>query len=327
MLREPDIAAMTARSLVFALTVSALAACASPDAPDDRAVPIRTAAVEADDFSVPADSFGAYWYQGLAEITSYDLEQARYGEIHPGEAVLIYVTEPFLEDEQVKADDPDAEGAVTVLKLNATRNFLTGVYPYSMMMSVFTPVQREEHGPTLKVTATSQEWCGHTFTQLGRIADGYRLQLFSYFESEGDQDRTLDSALLEDGLWTTLRLNPDALPTGELRLVPGTIYQRLSHLDLEPHAATATLSDDPEAPGLQLYTLTYPDLDRTLTIRFTADFPHTIEGWTETRRSGFGPDAQVLTTTATRRARDLMAYWSLNSRADVPLREALGLDG
>jgi hypothetical protein len=317
---------MTARLFVLALTLPAVAACSSPDAPDGRALPIRTAAVEADDFSVPPDSFGAYWYQGLAEITSYDLEQARYGEIHPGEAVLIYVTEPFLEDEQVKADDADAAGAVTVLKLNATREFLTGVYPYSMMTSVFTPVQREQHGPTLKVTATSQEWCGHTFTQLNRVADGYRLRLFSYFESEGDQDRTLDGALLEDGLWTTLRLNPDALPTGQVRLVPGTIYQRLSHLDLEPQTATASLADDPEDPGLRLYTLVYPDLDRTLTIRFTADFPHTVEGWTEVRRSGFGPDAETLTTTATRRERDMLAYWSRNKRADVPLREALGLD-
>jgi hypothetical protein len=315
---------MPRRLLVLTFALSTLAACSSPDPVGDGGVPVRTATVPAG-FSVPADEFGDYWYQGLAEITSYDLEQARYGEVHPGEAVLIYVTEPFLQGEQVKADDPDADGAVTVLKLNATRTFLTGVYPYSMMTSVFTPVQRAEHGPTLKVTATSQEWCGHTFTQLNRTADGYRMRLFSYFESEGDQDRTLGGALLEDGLWTTLRLNPDALPTGDVRLVPGTVYQRLSHLDLEPHAATATLAADPETPGLGRYTLTYPDLDRTLTIRFSADFPHTIEGWTETRRSG--PGAEILTTTATRRARDLMAYWSLNGRADVGLREALGLDG
>jgi hypothetical protein len=313
---------MFLRPFALALVLS-LAACSSPDA-TEPGVPVRAAAFDesADDVSVPADSFAAHWYQGLAEITSYDLEQARYGEIHPGEAVLIFVTEPFLEAEQVKADDPNADGAVTVLKMNATRTFLTGVYPYSMMTSVFTPVQRAEHGPTLKVTTSSQEWCGHTFTQVNRIAEGYRLQLFSYFEGEGDQDRTL-GAPLEDGLWTVLRLNPDALPTGALTLVPGTIYQRLSHLDLEPHAATATLTD--AGAGLRTYTLTYPDLDRTLAITFTAAFPHTIEGWTETARSGFGANARTLTTTATRRGREMMAYWSLNGRADVPRREALGL--
>ena len=239
---------MTLRVSLLSLFL-ALAACSSPDEAGP-AVPVRTAAFDgtADDLSVPADSFAAYWYQGLAEITSYDLEQARYGELHPGEAVLVFVTEPFLEAEQVKADDPNADGAVTVMKMNATRKFLTGVYPYSMMTSVFTPVQRAQHGPTLKVTTSSQEWCGHTFTQLNRIAEGYRLQLFSYFEGEGNQDRTL-GAPLEDGLWTLLRLNPDALPTGDLTLVPGTIYQRLSHLDLQPHAATATLTDASLGPA------------------------------------------------------------------------------
>lgn len=317
---------MTFRPTLLALVVFAglIAACASPQDPAPT-VPVRSAAFDdaVEDLSVPADSFAAYWYQGLAEITSYDLEQARYGEVHPGEAVLIFVTEPFLEAEQVKADDPNAEGAVTVMKMNATRNFLTGVYPYSMMTSVFSPVQRAQHGPTLKVTATSQEWCGHTFTQLNRVAEGYRLELRSYFESEGDQDRTLDAAMLEDGLWTLLRLNPAALPVGELTLVPGTIYQRLSHLDLQPHAATATLTDADS--GLKTYTLTYPDLDRTLVITFSADFPHTVEGWTETRRSGFGAGAKTLTTTATRRAQEMLPYWSLNSRADASRRESLGL--
>jgi hypothetical protein len=41
---------------------------------------------------------------------------------------------------------------------------------------------------------------------------------------------------------------------------------------------------------------------------------------------GCGSDAITLTTTATRRGREMMAYWSLNSRADVPRRQALGLD-
>ncbi|MEM1407815.1 MAG: septum formation inhibitor Maf, partial [Bacteroidota bacterium] len=39
--------------------------------------------------------FNNYWYAGKAEITSYELKQSRYGEVHDGEAVLIFVTEPF----------------------------------------------------------------------------------------------------------------------------------------------------------------------------------------------------------------------------------------
>ena len=303
------------RALAFSALL-AFAACADAPASETTAPPVQQTAFQAD------DEFGDYWYQGEAEITTYDLEQARYGELHPGEAVMIYVTEPFLEDEQVKANDPDADGAVTVLKLNATRAFTTGVYPYTMMTSVFAPV---EGGGALKVTTSSQEWCGHTFTQLNRRDGGTHLQFYSYFEGEGDQDRMLPDALLEDDLWTQLRLDPDALPTGDLTLVPGTIYQRFSHRDLAPESATASLSAADDA-GLRTYTLAYPDLGRTLAITFSEAFPFTVERWTETGRSGFGAGAQTLTTTATLQAREMLPYWSLNRRADTPVRASLGLD-
>lgn len=317
---------MVMRPLVTAFALVFFAAC---NVPADEAArpPVRPAAdAVADAVVVPANEFGDYWYRGEAEITSYDLEQARYGALRPGTAVLIYVTEPFSRTRQVKLDDPGAAGdaasddAVTVLKLNATRRFVTGIYPYSMMTSVFTPIGE---GPApLKVTASSQEWCGHTFTQLGRTANGYRARLFSYFESEGDQDRALPDVGLEDGLWTLLRLNPDALPTGELRLVPSAVYQRLSHRPLEPYAATARLS---AAESLRTYTLHYPALDRTLSIRFRAAFPHEVEGWEETYPDGFGADAPRLTTRATRREREMLAYWQLNGPDDTSYREVLGL--
>jgi len=36
------------------------------------------------------EEFKKYWYAGKAELTHYHLEQARYGEIHSGDAVLIW---------------------------------------------------------------------------------------------------------------------------------------------------------------------------------------------------------------------------------------------
>ena len=91
---------------------------------------------------VPDPNFNSYWYQGKAELTSYNLEQARYGEMREGQAVLIFVTEDFSKSKQVKLDNPGAAGddAEKVLKLNMTKKFDTGLYPYSMMSSVFTPV-------------------------------------------------------------------------------------------------------------------------------------------------------------------------------------------
>lgn len=53
---------------------------------------------------VLSDEYKDYWFNGQAEITSYTLEQERYGEMRTGTAVLIFVTEDFLPDAQVKAN-------------------------------------------------------------------------------------------------------------------------------------------------------------------------------------------------------------------------------
>ena len=42
-------------------------------------------------------AFKTYWYAGEAEISSYKLEQERYGEMRDGHAILVYVTEDFFD--------------------------------------------------------------------------------------------------------------------------------------------------------------------------------------------------------------------------------------
>jgi len=269
--------------------------------------------------------FADYWYQGRAELTSYALEQARYGEIHQGDAVLIFVTEDLSNSKQVKLDRPGDAGddRAKVLKLNLTKNFTTGIYPYSMMTSVFAPI---DLSPALKVTTSSQEWCGHTFTQLNRTASGYRATQLSYFESEGDETVELAGAVLEDALWTTIRLDPSALPIGRVFLIPGTMYLRLRHQPWQAQEAEATLTPAPDDSGLMTYTLDYPGLERTLALRFRAAFPHEIESWEETYLSGWGPTAARLTTRAVVKQRMLLDYWNHHDVKDVPLRKQLGLD-
>ena len=57
----------------------------------------------------PSAEFSAYWNAGAAELTRYDLTQARYGNLHRGEMLAILVAEPFNAEKQVKADRaPDA---------------------------------------------------------------------------------------------------------------------------------------------------------------------------------------------------------------------------
>ena len=54
--------------------------------------------------------FKNYWYQGKAEVASYKLEQARYGEMRDGHAVLVFVTEDFSKSKQVKLDNSQRAG-------------------------------------------------------------------------------------------------------------------------------------------------------------------------------------------------------------------------
>ena len=75
---------------------------------------------------VAADPVRDFWFNG-AEINRYELSQARYGANHPGHVEFVFVTEPFLIDQQVK-DESGTGHSTDVLKLNALRTFNTGIY-------------------------------------------------------------------------------------------------------------------------------------------------------------------------------------------------------
>ena len=264
------------------------------------------------------DEFAAYWYQGEAEVSSYRLEQSRYGETRDGEAVLVFVTEDFSATKQVKLDDPEAAGEdkVSVLKLNNLRKFKTGIYDYSMMESVFTPVDLKNNPHTLKATTSSQEWCGHTFTQINLEKSKYKITEFSYFESEGDQVTTIDQVLLEDELWTRLRINPGSIPLGNVMLLPSVFFSRLAHEPLAPKQARISMQ---KGEGASILKVEYLHLERNLIIRFESDFPFKILYFQES-------DGQENITQAVLKKSLKSNYWAKNSNKYESLRDSLELD-
>lgn len=262
-----------------------------------------------------SQEFKDYWYAGKAEITSYKLEQGRYGEIRSGTAVMIYVTEDFLPEVQVKADRQNPKN-IPVLKLNATKKFNTGVYPYSIMSSTFYPVYKEQHA--LKVSQSMQEWCGQQYAQLNN-RENFEVLSHSYFEGEADKAYTLPKTHLENELWTQLRINPEDLPTGNIEVIPDFSYSRMKHVPLKAYKAKGTLNEGS-------YVLEYPELRRSLKINFSTEFPYGITSWEETFKSGFGPNAKELVTRATKINTIKSAYWGKNSNNDESLRQELGLN-
>ena len=233
-------------------------------------------------------------------------------------AVLIYVTEDFLPKVQVKADYQNADN-IPVLKLNATKKFNTGIYPYSIMQSTFYPVSNDRHA--IKVSSSMQEWCGHVYAQLNN-REQFEIMSHSYFQGEADQELKVDKAILENELWTQLRISPDQLPIGKVEIIPSFEYTRLRHKEVKAYSATTTLQKEGDQ---NVYTITYPKLNRTVSIRFESAFPYEIESWTETFKSGFGPNAKELITKATKIKSIKSAYWGKNSNKDEVLREELGL--
>lgn len=272
-------------------------------------------------------TFGDYWYQGKAEITSYEMEQARYGEIRKGHAVLIFVTEDFSKSKQVKLDNPqkDPEDAVKILKLNFVRKFITGIYPYSIMTSVFTPVELSSHPNTLKLSFSSQEWCGNVHTQANHKKNRYEFNSYSYFESEGDAKFELEDAILEDELWTRIRISPDRLPVGNIKIIPSLLSSRLKHFELKVENAFAEKVVIDKKRDLVSYRVNYKNLDRKIQINFINRFPYEIVEWSEEYKSGFGTNPKLLKTKGVKSKTLIIDYWNKNDIEDEDLRKVLGI--
>ena len=258
--------------------------------------------------------FKSYWFDGKAEISTYILSQSRYGEMRSGNVVLIFVTEDFLKKEQVKANI-SSEKSESILKLNRIVNFLTGIYPYHIMNSSF--VSLEEKESLRKITASIQEWCGHTYLQLNKKSE-LKIKRHSYFEGETDQELNFKNALTEEELWSTIRINPSSLPIGNLNIIPSLDLLQLNHLRIKPYPAIAKLDFK---NNYFTYSLEFQDLNRLLKIKFKNSFPNQIEGWEE-----FSLKENIQLSSANRLTTKKISYWQNNKLGDEKYRDSLLLN-
>lgn len=267
-----------------------------------------------------------YWYAGKGELNHYDLAQNRYGEVRKGEAVLVYVTEDFLPNKQVKKEFGSQPG-ISVLKLNKMKKFVTGIYDYSLMTSIFTPMDFNKYPATLKATFSGQDWCGQSFSQMNLRERRLEYQVRSYFQNEGDSDTSFPATYVEEDLWTRARIEPQMLPMGKIDMLPSMEYMRLKHVEQKPYKAEANLvlqvNDNKTNEEFYIYTLRYPELKRSLTFKIQSSFPYKILSWEETWN--YDKPGNQLKTTATLTHTDRRAYWQEHSIKNETLRDSLGL--
>lgn len=253
-------------------------------------------ACSSSEYSAPefhvSQKYHDYWSNGLAEINHYKLTQARYGELREGTAELIFVKEGFLWKEQVKSDNKSKLTA-PVLKMNAVRKFQTGIYPYSILTSVFQPFCEHYEKGARKVSFSSQEWCGHVYTQMNHVGKQWFCLSHSYFATEGDQKTAINKKLTEDEIFTQIRLNPALIKEGKSKVVPSLTYIRLLHKRLEPLDANIEKRVNEDTAFI---SVNYPSINRTFEVAYTKSFPFQILQWKECYMSNIaGKDKEVMT--------------------------------
>ncbi len=263
-----------------------------------------------------------HWRDGNAELGGYSIKTSRYGQLRKGQVVLVYVAEPMDTTTWIKDDGQGKKDSVVdAFKLNHTLNFSTGIYPYSVMTSVFTPVDgqgRERFAPA-KISFSSQEWCGHVYHHIHPKGDRFHSQIHSYFGREGDAGETVKTApgtLYEDALWIQLRELDGPFNGGKDwsgKLVPALWERRKSHRSLRPVPATINrqaASLDGEA--VTRFVVKYESFTRTFELERA--YPHRILRWT----TSAGEEAKLLKTTR-------LPYWKLHDLGDEKYLEKLGL--
>jgi len=266
-----------------------------------------------------------YWYQSKAEVNGYTLKEQRYGVMRDGYVVLIFVTEDFLTSKNVKNESYVDKSSVPVFKCNMKKHFVTGMYDYTLMSSVFSPANAPLDHP-YKVSSSNLDWCGHEWLQVNRKGNNLELEQFSYFEKEADRKLSLTSCLQEDELFNLIRLCPNQIPTGLQKMLPSTQYLMIQHWPIE--AVDVDIKNmeykgsDFSIDNTKCLQVLMPSLNRELNIVYENNPPYKILGWTDNFPNKEG---DIMKSIAKLKESMLEDYWNKNGKAYESLRIVLGV--
>jgi hypothetical protein len=274
-----------------------------------------------------AQDFWAHWGDGKAELNGYRLTQPRYGAARSGTAVYVFVTEDFSDSLRVKADPgkhPPSD-VYPVMKLNAVRDFQTGIYDYNVMTSVFLRVAAG--WPLAKLSFSSQEWCGNVYHQVLPRSGRLSSVLHSYFDGEADGTADLPlpaDGVFEDALPILVRgWNGELLRAGESRSVPFLPSLLRSRLQHRPLAWTrAQISRAEKAAPVTVPAGRIDAIRYRVAVEGGGEIVFDVEAASPRRLLRFaGPDGEEGVLLASTR----LAYWKLNQPGGEKYLKELGL--
>jgi len=260
--------------------------------------------------------FNTTWYAGKAEVATYTLQQSRYGKKREGKAILIAVTEDFNPKLQVKANGVSGT-TISVFKTNFIKRFTTGLYDYSTMTSTFLPVHTDSLQYPIKITASSQDWCGHTWMQVNTHKEDFECTIHSYFEEESYRNFYRDKLFSADQVFAQIKMAPDKLPLGNFKMYLEAIDYRFEHKDYKAIEATGMLKSTSDTT----FIYSIKTNDRLLEYTFQKAQPHIIYSWRETMNEGgdnFITEGRLIKT-------DFLPYWEMNKPEFISERDGYGL--
>jgi hypothetical protein len=248
------------------------------------------------------DSFlgDSRWDQGTAEFSTYTAQERRYGTLREARVSHILVKEPWNDALGVKSD---GKGDGEVLKLNQITSVPTGMYRYEQMHSLFLDRQS---GALKKFSYSHHDACGNTFKMGLARAGKLFLTWHTYWDGEGDGQRTLEwpsNTHLYEELPVLVRrwaAAKPAFPYG-LRLLNPQMFSRLG----TPGSAAAR-AEVATREGQHRFTINHPGGKDLLVV--DEAFPHILRSWTRA-------DGSQLTLVQTR----MIAYWEKNQPGDETL--------
>jgi len=218
------------------------------------------------------------------------------------------------------AGDVPASERINVMKLNNVLKFQTGIYPYSVMTSVFAPVDGRagERFAPAKITMSAQEWCGHVYQKVIPAPESFANELRSYFHADGERNATVKAppgALFEDALLIQLRELDGPFAGGKDwsgTIVPSLWSQRKRHAALDPLPATIHREDaNRNGTPVTRFTLSYGAAGTTYDVEKGP--PRRVLSW----KTKDGDEARLLKTTR-------LPYWTLNGPGDEAYLRELG---
>lgn len=252
----------------------------------------------------------ALWDDGKAEIDAYDASVRRYGELRRLTAYLIVVKEDFSKARLVKADPGhDPADLLPVLKLNHVINYQTGIYSYHQMASAFFDRGTME---LVKMSLTSNEWCGNTYKEYTRREGGGALHVHTYWDGQSEATYPIPAGadvVFQDALPLYIRSLPQAPGTArELRIVPSQIDSRGAKPEVRPATLKAAAEERLPTPAGEFRALRWELRagDGPPETFWTArDHPYVLVAWDR-------PDGSGYRLKWTQR----LAYWTLNRPGD-----------